>query len=495
MAVKWSIDPKVIDNVFLRKEPSIIAPPHTSPPQLPTSFRIDQGKLLISLARTQALTTVTKVAHRALQSIAYAFPELVDDRHSELYVLPDIKDIADAMRTAVAGMAGAGITDMVMDQVGYGWRANAREAGLVTPPCGSQQIPDFVYDPGALSILPLGSIALVEAKGSLSQSTGTPTRTIATALMAFADQVAPYLKPPGQKTITGLTLDYGYAVAFSSIPGQSSTTIAVVEPAQSTDATGHAVGHAAVASGRKRMVGASASVATEASRASYALHEFEEPSATAVRFMNVGGVGAAMQPMPMPMPKSDEVVSPLVRKDRQGGGGGGGGGRDGGLPPERRAESARVSGPIAFLNYAAAFRAIGAYEAADVLQSFIAETDLPNASAQVFLRLEVEGEKFLIEGSTYIQRYEFAAEKTIVAALGIYERSARAVLDSAKGTERVLPQYVDLPNIRESMLERRFTASGFSIQRDGLALVPITWPEAKITSQPLTWHQYDGWSD
>lgn len=485
MVVAWSINPKLIRNVAHRTEPSISTPAHVYPPALPAHITVDHGKLILSLARTHALTTASPLAFHALSSMASAVTELVDDGQTDLFVVADTDDFADAIKSALAGMAGAGIADVVMDQLGYGWRANAREAGLPPPPHGSHQIPDFVYDSGS-QILPFKSLALVEAKGSLSQSTGTPGQTIAKAVSAFVAQVAPYLDPPGQQTATGLALDYGYAVAFSSIPGQSSTTVAVVEPDPPSTSAAHTGGQGLAVPASLRRTRAGARAAVQVPLASLAARHAGPAPWPAVRMMMSGG-GAAPQPLPDPEAEPEEEPESWR--------GGGGGGRDGGLPPERFSEPARVSGLVAFLNYAAVFRAIGAYDAARALQAVAGGTAVPRTIGEGFLRLEVEGERFLVSRQALRSRwYDVVAPRpATMALLGIYERAARAILDHAKGSDTILPRHVDVPMVPEGLLARSFTETGLSVQRDGLALVPVSWPGLEMRSEPVHWDQGTGW--
>ena len=57
-----------------------------------------------------------------------------------------LQALADAERTSFAGRVGAGITDLLMNALGYTWRDNAScLSGSLTPHA------DFIYADGAVS--------------------------------------------------------------------------------------------------------------------------------------------------------------------------------------------------------------------------------------------------------------------------------------------------------------------------------------------------------
>ncbi|EJT01460.1 hypothetical protein [Rhizobium sp. CCGE 510] len=204
------------------------------PPAIPSTFSFHAPDLFQSIARCTAmkrapvgLTTALLVSCRPL--LRY----LVDDIAAVFAFIDDVKDLADAERTAFSGRVGAGVTDLFMQSLGgYVWR-DVSEQLIKRPAKGG--LADFVYEYVS------GEHVLVEAKGSITTSasqSGADSR----AKSAFAAQVDPYVYrvPPPMAAGGGpfASIEHGYALAFAAMPGATTSAtaafVAVAEPAHGT---------------------------------------------------------------------------------------------------------------------------------------------------------------------------------------------------------------------------------------------------------------------
>lgn len=117
-----------------------------------------------------------------------------------------INSLADAERTAFAGRVGAGVTDLLMNALGYTWRDNAVCLSSALAPHA-----DFIYADGAVSDL---GVVLAEARGSFAVNVSAASIS-GQAKHKYNKQVKPHLAAvsPHGKVI------HGYSIAFGSRPG------------------------------------------------------------------------------------------------------------------------------------------------------------------------------------------------------------------------------------------------------------------------------------
>ncbi|MBB5048519.1 hypothetical protein HNR60_003286 [Rhodopseudomonas rhenobacensis] len=133
-----------------------------------------------------------------------------------------ITALADAERTAFAGRAGAGITDIVMCALGYTWRDNA--SSVLSPTISHA---DFIYGGGAVAA---HGVVLAEAHGSFAQSVNG-TRMSGEARHKYVRQVKPHIAT----TCEHGDVIHGYSVAFGSNPSSLDTYLHVAETRISKD--------------------------------------------------------------------------------------------------------------------------------------------------------------------------------------------------------------------------------------------------------------------
>ena len=127
-----------------------------------------------------------------------------------------VGSLADAERTSFAGRMGAGVTDLLMNALGYTWRDNAS--------CLSDSLAphaDFLYADGAVSG---HGVVLAEAHGSFAAGV-TSARVSREAKRKYLRQVRPHLTvvSPHGKVI------HGYSIAFGSRPGTAGAFLHVAE--------------------------------------------------------------------------------------------------------------------------------------------------------------------------------------------------------------------------------------------------------------------------
>ena len=127
-----------------------------------------------------------------------------------------LQALADAERTSFAGRVGAGITDLLMNALGFTWRDNAACLSSSLAPHA-----DFIYADGAVSG---HGVVLAEAHGSFAASVSSAGVT-REAKRKYLRQVRPHLATtsPHGKVI------HGYSIAFGSRPGATGAFLHVAE--------------------------------------------------------------------------------------------------------------------------------------------------------------------------------------------------------------------------------------------------------------------------
>jgi hypothetical protein len=124
--------------------------------------------------------------------------------------------LADAERTAFAGRVGAGVTDLLMNALGYLWRDNASCLSASLAPHA-----DFIYADGAVTG---HGVVLAEAHGSFAAGV-TSAGITGKAKRKYRRQVRPHLalvSPHGN-------VIHGYSIAFGSRPGTPGAFLHVAE--------------------------------------------------------------------------------------------------------------------------------------------------------------------------------------------------------------------------------------------------------------------------
>jgi hypothetical protein len=168
------------------------------------------------MARTLTLRAATPaLLHHWTRSQLAEVEYLVADG-ARFALSPDITALADAERSGFAGRVGAGVTDLLMNALGYVWRDNgACLTGTIDPHA------DFIYAGGAVTG---HGVVLAEAHGSFAQSV-TGSRMSGEAKRKYRRQVKPHIAG----TCAHGKVIHGYAVAFGSNPTSRDTFLHVAE--------------------------------------------------------------------------------------------------------------------------------------------------------------------------------------------------------------------------------------------------------------------------
>lgn len=221
----------------------------------PTQFSFSYEDLLMSVGRTQMLSTARSRLKPEEREALVRDVSVALMTHIDIFVKPgsdfafseQVGELADEARSSLASKVGAAVADRVMEASGYRFRANAKDVKLSRPAGStSRKTPDFIYD----EVEGKGRspwLAIMEAKGSLSESRAERGRLGRWALAAYREQVQDLVG----ETADGVIIDGGCAAAFGAIPGAPRSSIAIracsldVPPAAvGVRATvGHAVAH------------------------------------------------------------------------------------------------------------------------------------------------------------------------------------------------------------------------------------------------------------
>ena len=173
-----------------------------------------------ALAAAMARTLMLRPAPPALL-LQWARSQLVQIEYlvadgAQFALSPDITSLADAERPAFAGRVGAGVTDILMNALGYVWRDNG---SCLTAVPGARA--DFIYAGGAVAS---HGVVLAEAHGSFAQDV-TASRMSREARSKYNRQVKPHI---ASSCIHGKII-HGYAIAFGSNPTSHNTLLHVAE--------------------------------------------------------------------------------------------------------------------------------------------------------------------------------------------------------------------------------------------------------------------------
>jgi hypothetical protein len=132
------------------------------PPVMADHIGFRPEALAAAMARTLTLRAAAPaLLHHWIRSQLAEVEYLVADG-ARFALSPDITALADAERSAFAGRVGAGVTDLLMNALGYVWRDNGACLSGITDPHA-----DFIYAGGAVTG---HGVVLAEAHGSFAQS-------------------------------------------------------------------------------------------------------------------------------------------------------------------------------------------------------------------------------------------------------------------------------------------------------------------------------------
>ena len=185
-------------------KPSPIAPGYDAPDMcLCLSFSLTA--LAGAIARTATLGTAPIEMLEVWKKNAFAEVScLIEDGHT-FSLSQRFQHLADADRSAFAGRVGAGVTDLLMNELGYTWRDNAAcLSGSLDPRA------DFIYADGEVTG---NGVVLAEARGSFAAN-ATSTSISSEGKKKYDRQVKPHLdkSSPHGRTV------HGYSISFGSKP-------------------------------------------------------------------------------------------------------------------------------------------------------------------------------------------------------------------------------------------------------------------------------------
>lgn len=213
----WRAEKKVIvsGHTRHRHKPSPISPGFEAP-AANTTLVFGPSALAASIARTATLRNappemLARWGDSALMQVEW----LVEDG-TTFALSQHLHALADAERTSFSGRVGAGITDLLMNALGFTWRDNASCLSSSLAPHA-----DFIYADGAASG---HGVVLAEAHGSFAASVSSAGIT-REAKRKYLRQVRPHLATasPHGKVI------HGYSIAFGSQPGAAGAFLHVAE--------------------------------------------------------------------------------------------------------------------------------------------------------------------------------------------------------------------------------------------------------------------------
>jgi len=212
-----------------RTEKSVVVSGHTrhrhkpspissgfEPPKANRTLVFGPSALAASIARTATLRDAPPEMLARWGESALTQVEWLIEGGTTFALSQHLRALADAERTSFAGRIGAGITDLLMNALGFTWRDNASCLSSSLAPHA-----DFIYADGAA----LGhGVVLAEAHGSFAASISSADIS-REAKRKYLRQVRPHLATasPHGKVI------HGYSIAFGSRPGAAGAFLHVAE--------------------------------------------------------------------------------------------------------------------------------------------------------------------------------------------------------------------------------------------------------------------------
>lgn len=190
-----------------------VAPAFVAPPLAP-HIQFSPTALAAAIARTATLRAAPPAALARLATSVLSDVEMLIADGAGFSLSPLLSMFVDVEQTHFAGRVGAGITDLYMNALGYSWRDNAMSLSSSLKPHG-----DFLYGGGNASG---HGVVLAEARGSFAAKVSDASMARA-AERKYLRQVRPFVgKPSAHGDVA-----HGYALAFGSRPGTSSSFLRV----------------------------------------------------------------------------------------------------------------------------------------------------------------------------------------------------------------------------------------------------------------------------
>ena len=185
-------------------------------PAANTTLVFGPSALAASIARTTTLRNAPPEMLARWGDSALTQVEWLVEDGAAFALSQHLQALADAERTSFAGRVGAGITDLLMNALGFTWRDNASCLSSSLAPHA-----DFIYADGAVSG---HGVVLAEAHGSFAASVSSAGVT-REAKRKYLRQVRPHLATasPHGKVV------HGYSIAFGSRPGAAGAFLHVAE--------------------------------------------------------------------------------------------------------------------------------------------------------------------------------------------------------------------------------------------------------------------------
>jgi hypothetical protein len=186
------------------------------PPKADNTLVFGPIALAASIARTATLRDAPPEMLARWGDSALTQVEWLIEDGSTFALSRHLQALADADRTSFAGRVGAGVTDLLMNALGFTWRDNASCLSSSLAPHA-----DFIYADGAASG---HGVVLAEAHGSFAASVSLAGVT-REAKRKYLRQVRPHLAAasPHGKVV------HGYSIAFGSRPGAVGAFLHVAE--------------------------------------------------------------------------------------------------------------------------------------------------------------------------------------------------------------------------------------------------------------------------
>lgn len=187
----------------LHKGP-MVAPAFTAP-ALEPHIQFGPTALAAAIARTATLRNAPPELLAHIKDSALSEAQILLADGPGFALSPWLSELADSERTHFASRVGAGLTDLYMNALGYGWRDNAAcLSGSLEPHA------DFLYHGGNS----LGhGVVLAEARGSFAANV-SDAKMAAAAERKYLRQVQPYIGAPSPH---GRVI-HGYSIAFGARP-------------------------------------------------------------------------------------------------------------------------------------------------------------------------------------------------------------------------------------------------------------------------------------
>ena len=208
-SILWNADKTVTITTHDRHGhvPSPIASGFNAP-EMCDSLSFNLFALAGAMARTATLgSTPVEMLEVWKQNALMEATCLIEDG-STFSLSGNFQHLADAERSAFAGRVGAGVTDLLMNELGYTWRDNAAcLSGALDPRA------DFIYADGEATGY---GVVLAEARGSFAMD-ASESNTRSKGKRKYCRQVKPYL---AKASPHGTTV-HGYSISFGSMPTAS----------------------------------------------------------------------------------------------------------------------------------------------------------------------------------------------------------------------------------------------------------------------------------